>query len=92
MQIINKYTVHQVPAPSFVLFCQLAVSALVTRVGGAAGIIEVDRFEWHKFKPFCWVVLGFLGTIFANIKVRAPPFSDNPPPQHPSPTHLLHQP
>mmetsp|Transcript_12815 Transcript_12815/g.34955 ORF Transcript_12815/g.34955 Transcript_12815/m.34955 type:complete len:347 (-) Transcript_12815:719-1759(-) len=69
MLVINKVAVHQIPAPSFLLFCQLAVSALVARLGGALGIIEVDRMEWSKFKPFIWVTAGFLGTIFANIKV-----------------------
>eukprot|EP00983_Pelagomonas_calceolata_P104862 1159070-Pelagomonas_calceolata.AAC.8 len=64
-----QVAVHQIPAPSFLLFCQLAVSALVARLGGALGIIEVDRMEWSKFKPFIWVTAGFLGTIFANIKV-----------------------
>jgi len=70
LSALLQVAVHQVPAPSFLLFCQLAVSALVARMGGALGIIEVDRMEWSKFKPFIWVTIGFLGTIFANIKVN----------------------
>lgn len=61
---------HFLPAPGFVLSCQLGVAALTMRVCGSLGYLEVDHIEWVKFKRFVWVIIGFLGTIFCNIKVR----------------------
>ncbi|MEW5297977.1 MAG: hypothetical protein WDW38_003726 [Sanguina aurantia] len=69
MLVINKVTIYYLPAPTFVLFCQLAASTLVVKAGGVMGMIEVDKLEWAKVRKFIWVVVGFLGTIFANIKV-----------------------
>lgn len=69
MLVINKVTVHFLPAPTFVLICQLAVSALTVRVCDSLGYLEADKIEWAKFKRFAWVIVGFLGTIFCNIKV-----------------------
>lgn len=65
-----QVTVHFLPAPTFVLICQLAVSAFVVRACDALGYLEADKIEWDKFKRFAWVIVGFLGTIFCNIKVR----------------------
>lgn len=66
----SQVTVHFLPAPGFVLSCQLGVAALTMRVCGSLGYLEVDHIEWVKFKRFVWVIIGFLGTIFCNIKVR----------------------
>ncbi len=60
-----------IPAPSFVMFCQMAFSAGVARAGGALGWVEVDELEWGKTQKFMLVVLGFLGCIFCNMKVGA---------------------
>lgn len=69
MLVINKVTVHFVPAPTFVLLCQLLVSAGAVQALNAAKLVEADALEWDKLKKFVWVVVGFLGTIFCNIKV-----------------------
>lgn len=69
MLVINKVAIHHLPCPSFVLFCQLGVSALVVKSCGVMGYLDVDHIEWHKFRKFVFVVIGFLGTIFCNIKV-----------------------
>lgn len=69
MLVINKVAIHHIPAPTFLLCCQLFVSTVVSKVGGMTGAIEVDALEWTKVKRFMWVVVGFLGTIWCNIKV-----------------------
>lgn len=57
------------PAPTFVLICQLAVSAGVVKGLDIMGYLTADKLEWDKLKKFVWVIVGFLGTIFCNIKV-----------------------
>jgi hypothetical protein len=69
MLIANKLAVHFVPAPAFVLFCQLAGAAAVVVVAGSLGLAEVDALEWGKVKRFAMVPLAFLCTIYANIKI-----------------------
>lgn len=78
LQVINKVTIHYLPAPTFVLVCQLVVSALTAKIGDATGVLEADKLEWPKIKRFIWVIVGFLGTIFCNIKVSAPRFVHSP--------------
>jgi solute carrier family 35 protein len=69
MQVINKVTIHAVPAPIFVLFCQLFASAFTVKSAEALNLIESDPLEWSKTKAFIPVIIGFIGTLFANIKV-----------------------
>ena len=69
MLIINKVAIHHLPAPAFLLLCQLMASAIAVKSADALGVVEADQLEWGKARKFMWVVLGFLGTIFANIKV-----------------------
>ena len=69
MLLVNKLAVHYLPAPSFVLLCQLATSALVCWFLGKMGLIEVDALSLDKVKRFWVVPVAFLGTIFANIKI-----------------------
>ena len=68
MLVLNKLAVHHIQAPSFVMFCQFAASALV--VGGAAkaGVVKADAFDWGKVKAFSWVVAAFVAAIFTNMK------------------------
>ncbi len=47
-QIINKVALHHIPAPSTVMFCQMAFSAFVAKGAGAVGLTEVDSLEWTK--------------------------------------------
>ena len=66
--ISNKYAVHAVAAPSFILFSQLMGTAIVVKAFAALGKIECDVLEKEKAKKFAPVALIFLATIFANMK------------------------
>jgi GDP-mannose transporter len=68
MLVTNKVAVHVLPAPSLVLFLQLASAAVSVWGCGAVGLISVDALSWPKVKGFAPVALAFLGVIFANIK------------------------
>ena len=70
MLVINKVAIYYVPAPSFILFCQLCMSAGFVFVFQALGYIDADGgLQWSKIRGFPLVVFAFLGTIFANMKV-----------------------
>jgi len=66
--ISNKYAVHVFPAPSFVLFSQLAGTAILVQLATALGYIKCDKLEKAKVTKFFPVALIFLSTIFLNIK------------------------
>ena len=68
MLIMNKLTVHFLPAPSFVLLGQLAMSAGAVWLAGKMGYIEVDALEIGKVKKFCFVAFAFLAAIYTNMK------------------------
>lgn len=68
MLVTNKVAVHVLPAPSLVLFLQLASAAVAVWACGAAGFVQVDAVTWPKVRGFAPVALAFLGVIFANIK------------------------
>ncbi|KAG2426365.1 hypothetical protein HXX76_013122 [Chlamydomonas incerta] len=70
MLVVNKVVITSVlPAPTLVLTVQLLVAVIVVLAGDALGWIKVDKLELDKVKKFALVVGGFLGTLFANIKV-----------------------
>ena len=85
MLLSNKVAVHFLPAPSFVLFCQLSLTGSPSHnlnfprkfcTFWAFGVwacgffcIEVDSLEEHKVRSYSLVALIFLSTIFANIKI-----------------------
>ena len=56
-----------IPAPSFILFCQLASCALYVKISAVAGVLECESLEWEKSKKFALIVFGFIGTLFANV-------------------------
>jgi GDP-mannose transporter len=68
MLVMNKVAVHVLPAPSFVLLCQLFSSWAAVKLVGCCGCIVVDDLEWNKLKAFLPVSMAFLACIFANIK------------------------
>jgi len=68
MLLSNKLAVNFLPAPSFVLWSQLAMTALGVWLFGLMDIIVVDGLEWGKANSFSLVALIFLATIFTNIK------------------------
>ncbi|GLC40057.1 hypothetical protein PLESTF_000932700 [Pleodorina starrii] len=69
MLVINKVAIYHTPAPTFVLCTQLGVSVAAVVIGDKAGWLVADKLEYEKVAKFIWVVVGFLGTLFANIKV-----------------------
>ena len=68
MLIVNKVTIHLLPAPSFLLFAQFFSSWVVVKLCGLCGLITVDALEWGKLRAFFFVSLAFLACVFANIK------------------------
>ena len=63
MQVAVTY----IPAPSFILFCQLASCAAYVKLSSMAGFITAEGLEWGKSKKFALIVFGFIGTLFANV-------------------------
>lgn len=68
MLIINKLSMHLLPAASFVLFLQLATCAVVVKACALCKLIECDNIVWEKTKVFGVVALVFVSGIFANMK------------------------
>ena len=68
MLVINKLAVYHVQAPSFVLFCQVAVTAIAVYSAAGAGLVKADSFDWAKVKAFSFVVAAFVAAIFTNMK------------------------
>lgn len=68
MLVINKLAVTYMPAPSMVLYAQLATSALAAVGLHHAGLVETDALDTEKMKKFYLVAFIFLSTIYANIK------------------------
>ena len=56
-----------IPAPSFILFCQLASCALFVKLSAIAGVVDAEPLEWEKAKKFALIVFGFIGTLFSNV-------------------------
>eukprot|EP00924_Labyrinthula_sp_SR-Ha-C_P009417 snap_masked-scaffold_2-processed-gene-23.35-mRNA-1 protein AED:0.03 eAED:0.03 QI:0/-1/0/1/-1/1/1/0/295 len=69
MLLVNKLSVHYLPAPSFVLLCQLLASALFTKLVSFLGYIPPVSFNLATAQKFYIVPFAFTGTIFANIKI-----------------------
>uniref|UniRef100_A0A383V2L7 Sugar phosphate transporter domain-containing protein n=1 Tax=Tetradesmus obliquus TaxID=3088 RepID=A0A383V2L7_TETOB len=67
--VINKVAVHTLQAPVFILVLQLLFSAVVVKGLNFTGVLEAEGLQWSLVKPFLLIVLGFLGTLYANIKV-----------------------
>lgn len=66
--IINKITLAYVPAPCFILFCQLFASGVVVRILDHLKFLVADKLELEKAKGFLIVVFTFVTTLFANLK------------------------
>lgn len=65
--ILNKVAVTYVPAPSFILLCQLASSALFVKGMAVSGAVEAEELHWDKSKKFALIVFGFIGTLFSSV-------------------------
>lgn len=68
MLVVNKVAVTFVPAPAFVLFCQLASAAVSVFLAAGIGMVESNKLEWEKVKAFVFVVVAFVGATFTNMK------------------------
>ena len=65
----NKLAVHMLPAPSFILWAQLAGTVVAVKLAHFGGAIShMDALEWPKAKAFFPVALIFVATIFSNMK------------------------
>lgn len=62
-----QVAVTYIPAPSFILFCQLASCALYVKISAIAGVVDAEPLEWSKSKKFALIVFGFIGTLFSNV-------------------------
>lgn len=80
--VINKLAVHTVRAPVFILAAQLLFAAGVVRGSAAVGLVEVEPLRWSLVKPFTLIILGFLGTLYSNIKVRTQGWPGGCAPRH----------
>ena len=65
--ILNKVAVTYVPAPSFILLCQLASCALFVKGLAVTGAVEAEPLEPEKAKKFALIVFGFIGTLFSSV-------------------------
>lgn len=65
--ILNKVAVTYIPAPSFILACQLASTAGFVKIMATAGVVEAEPLSWGKSKKFALIVFGFIGTLFASV-------------------------
>uniref|UniRef100_A0A383WMS1 Sugar phosphate transporter domain-containing protein n=1 Tax=Tetradesmus obliquus TaxID=3088 RepID=A0A383WMS1_TETOB len=67
--VINKVAVHSLRAPVFILITQLLFAATTVKGLNVAGVLDAERLQCSLVRPFVLIVAGFLGTLFANIKV-----------------------
>ena len=65
--ILNKVAVTYVPAPSFILACQLGSCALFVKSMAVAGVVEAEPLQAEKARKFALIVFGFIGTLFASV-------------------------
>ena len=67
--VINKVAIVSLPAPTFVLLGQLAFSVIAVLAAHMVGAVTIQPATTRQLIHFLPVVAGFLGTIYANIKV-----------------------
>lgn len=71
MLLINKVAVNSLPAPTFVLLCQLVAATVAAFILGKGGYVAVDELDAKKLRAFLPASLSFLGVIFSNLKVSS---------------------
>lgn len=69
--LINKIAIEKVSAPTFILWLQLTSSTIFVSVSSAAGCkaIQLNRLSLRQIWRFIPAAFGFLGVMYANIKV-----------------------
>jgi solute carrier family 35 protein len=68
MLVTNKAAVSFFPAPSTLLWLQMAVSALIVWILGQMKYLDVTPLEWDKAQKYLGVVASFIFNLFTNIK------------------------
>jgi solute carrier family 35 protein len=68
MLMVNKLSIHYLPAPGVVLLIQFITSAIFAKIIGVTGIDEVDALTLDKTKRFVPAVCAQLMTIFSGMK------------------------
>ncbi len=69
--VINKLAVSQVPAPSFILVCQLVSSVAAVLALGALGVFpaaELEPIVWTKARRFLPISLLFFLCLYTNVR------------------------
>ena len=68
MLIVNKVTIYMLPFPFFILSCQTLLAAAIMISFRICGNLHIDKLP-RQFRPhFALLVMGFVGTIYCNIK------------------------
>lgn len=67
--IVNKVSLHVLPAPVLLLSMQLWFAVAVVLALRAMGLLRVERLSWSTGTSFFPVVASFLATLFSNAKV-----------------------
>lgn len=67
--VINKIAIEALPAPKFLLLCQLVFSALAVGAAGQVGAVKIGWATPQQLLHFLPVVIGFIGTVYSNFKV-----------------------
>lgn len=65
--VLNKLAVTYVPAPSFVLVCQLSCCAAFISCLHRCKVINCETIPKDKLTFFSLIVFGFVGTLFCNM-------------------------
>lgn len=69
MLILNKLTVTFFPAPGLILVAQLLSSSAITLLAAQFDIVSLKGLEFKTAKPYIFVSLIFLATLYANMNV-----------------------
>lgn len=52
-----------------ILLLQLAFAAVTVKGCSICGVLDAEKLRWGLVRPFLLIIAGFLGTLYANIKV-----------------------
>mmetsp|Transcript_4773 Transcript_4773/g.8196 ORF Transcript_4773/g.8196 Transcript_4773/m.8196 type:complete len:370 (-) Transcript_4773:105-1214(-) len=64
--VANKVVMTYLHAPGLVFCLQLAVTVAFIRIGGCAGLIEVDSLSYHNLKIFAPYMCSFTISLYSN--------------------------
>jgi solute carrier family 35 len=67
--IVNKVSLHIVPAPVFLLSLQLWFAVMFVYLLQSLKVLDTQALRWAVAVKFSPVVVSFLGTLYANAKV-----------------------